>query len=352
MRRLLRDVPAGTPVESWPEQTGLRGNAQAQRLRRDLERRRRRAGQLAVELERQWPLGLHMHPSRAQHRDLAVPEVRAAVEAREVEREVELADVAPDETSSRPSSGSAWGQMRIPPPNARPFAQITLLATSSSGGASSTWTRNGTLRQAANVATVANRNDGVPPRRLDVRSARSATAPVSPQEPMLMYQREPSPPPCWNVHGRGRSCACARRAAARARVRPLGDAVGADRVAAGAEGRMASSGPAGPLGARPLTTSLTVPSPPSATTSSRPSCAALAASSVACPGPSVKTASSSSPRCRARSSRPGQRRPAAPFCAAGLTMTSARAVSSWPSRGPRGSPARSCAPPPPGAQRR
>ena len=89
--------------------------------------------------------------------------------------------------------------MRMPPPNARPFAQITLLATSSSGGSSSTWTRNETLRQAANVATVANRNDGVPPRRLDVRSARSATAPVRPQEPMLMYQREPSPPAVRNV---------------------------------------------------------------------------------------------------------------------------------------------------------
>ena len=89
--------------------------------------------------------------------------------------------------------------MRMPPPNARPLAQITLLATSSSGGSSSTCTRNGTLRQAANVATVAYRNDGVPPSRLDVRSARSATAPVSPHEPMLMYQREPSPEAARNV---------------------------------------------------------------------------------------------------------------------------------------------------------
>ena len=87
----------------------------------------------------------------------------------------------------------------MPPPKARPFAQITLLATSSSGSASSTVTRNGTLRQAANVATVAYRNEGVPPRRLDVRSARSATAPVSPHEPMLMYQREPSPAAARNV---------------------------------------------------------------------------------------------------------------------------------------------------------
>ena len=96
-------------------------------------------------------------------------------------------------TSSRPSSGSACGQTLIPPPNSRPFAQMTLLATSSTGSESSIWTRNGTLRQAANVATVAYRNEGVPPRRLDVRSARSATAPVRPHEPMLMYQREPSP---------------------------------------------------------------------------------------------------------------------------------------------------------------
>ena len=42
-------------------------------------------------------VGLDVHAPRAQHRHLAVPEVRAAVEAREVEREVELADVAPDE---------------------------------------------------------------------------------------------------------------------------------------------------------------------------------------------------------------------------------------------------------------
>ncbi len=87
----------------------------------------------------------------------------------------------------------------MPPPNARPFAQITLLATSSSGGSSSTSTRNGTLRQAANVETVAKRNAGVPPSRFDVRSARAATAPVRPHEPMLMYQREPSPAGVRNV---------------------------------------------------------------------------------------------------------------------------------------------------------
>ena len=49
------------------------------------------------------------------------------------------------------------------------------------------------------MATVANRNDGVPPSRFEVRSARSATAPVSPQEPMLMYQRVPSPDAVQNV---------------------------------------------------------------------------------------------------------------------------------------------------------
>ena len=79
------------------------------------------------------------------------------------------------------------------------MAQITLLASSSSGGSSSTWTLNGTLCHAANVATVAYRNEGVPPSRFEVRSARSATAPVRPHEPMLMYQREPSPEGVRNV---------------------------------------------------------------------------------------------------------------------------------------------------------
>ena len=132
----------------------------------------------------------------------------------------------------------------MPPPNARPFAQMTLLATSSSGGSSSTWTRNGTLRQAANVATVAYRNEGVPPRRLDVRSARSATAPVSPHEPMLMYQREPSPEAV--PERRPAEVDRARPAAAQQlerALRLLRDAVGADRVAPGAERQDRELGP-------------------------------------------------------------------------------------------------------------
>ncbi len=47
--------------------------------------------------------------------------------------------------------------------------------------------------------------------------------------------------------------------------------------------------------AKPLTTSLSVPSPPQAITSCRPSRAAFCAISVACPGPVVSASSASIP---------------------------------------------------------
>src|SRR5690242_16182867 len=71
--------------------------------------------------------------------------------------------------------------------------------------------------------------------------------------------------------------------------------------------------------ASPWTTSLTVPSPPTATTSLAPSSTARAASSPSCPARSERTASPVSPRVAARSASPGQRRPTDPPSAAGLT---------------------------------
>ena len=149
--------PARRSRSSPDERAGpstLGRHAQAERLQHDLEGSGGHAGQLAVELERRCAIRLDVHTPRAQDRDLAVPEVHAAVEPREVERQVELAHVAPDEHVEPAVVGLGLRQMRIPPPNARPLAQITLLATSSRGGWSSTCTRNETLRQAANVATV------------------------------------------------------------------------------------------------------------------------------------------------------------------------------------------------------
>src|SRR4051812_23791782 len=171
-------------------------------------------------------------------------------------------------TSSRPSSGSACGQTLIPPPNSRPLAQITLLATSSSGGSSSTWTLNGTLCQAANVATVAYRNEGVPPSRFDVPSARAAAAPGRKggegrvQEgggPAERFRRSlracgdgAGQPARADVDVPARALPGGRAERRAAEVdgagapaaeelervlRPLGDAVGADRVAPRAEGQ-------------------------------------------------------------------------------------------------------------------
>src|SRR5262245_41417999 len=75
--------------------------------------------------------------------------------------------------------------------------------------------------------------------------------------------------------------------------------------------------------AMPLTTSWTVPSPPT-TTSRSASAAALRASSVRWPGRSERSASPLRPRAAARWASSGQRRPAAPFSAAGLTRNVTR----------------------------
>src|SRR4051794_25651837 len=81
-------------------------------------------------------------------------------------------------------------------------------------------------------------------------------------------------------------------------------------------GMIASSGPT--TSAIPLTTSFTVPSPPTATSSSY-SCAARAASSVISPGLVDSSTSPFSPSRPARCASSGQRRPVEPAAEAGLT---------------------------------
>src|SRR5689334_23498073 len=71
--------------------------------------------------------------------------------------------------------------------------------------------------------------------------------------------------------------------------------------------------------ASPWTTSLTVPSPPTATTRLAPLSTARAASSPSWPGLSESSAAPLRPSCAARWARSGQRRPTAPPSAAGLT---------------------------------
>src|SRR5712691_9008056 len=87
-------------------------------------------------------------------------------------------------------------------------------------------------------------------------------------------------------------------------------------------GITASSAPS--VSARPLTTSLTVPSPPTATSSSAPPAAASRASSRRCSGCSEKSASPPSPSAAARRASSGQPRPVAPPAEAGLTRKTVR----------------------------
>src|SRR5262249_3872604 len=69
----------------------------------------------------------------------------------------------------------------------------------------------------------------------------------------------------------------------------------------------------------PLTTSLSVPSPPTETSRSAPSRAARSASSISWRGCSERYVSPSSPSCAARCASCGQRFPVAPLPDAGLT---------------------------------
>src|SRR5689334_18918682 len=88
-------------------------------------------------------------------------------------------------------------------------------------------------------------------------------------------------------------------------------------------GIVASSG-LPPARTTPFTTSFSVPSPPTATTSSAPSRTACSASSVSCPGRSEKSVSPARPSASARRASSGQRLPVAPPADAGLTRKTAR----------------------------
>ena len=81
-----------------------------------------------------------------------------------------------------------------------------------------------------------------------------------------------------------------------------------------------------PARTSPLTTSFSVPSPPTATTRVVPSRADSSASSISWPGRSEKRVSPSSPRCAARFASEGQRFPAPPLPEAGLTRKTVSAL--------------------------
>jgi hypothetical protein len=82
-------------------------------------------------------------------------------------------------TSKRPSSGSASGQMIIPPPNVFPFATTTscMWPTRLSP---STVTRSSEFCHFAKTAKVAQRYEILPPRAFVVSFARWAIAPLMP----------------------------------------------------------------------------------------------------------------------------------------------------------------------------
>src|SRR4051794_29021268 len=72
----------------------LARDAHAQRAGHDLEASRRRPDLLAVELDRQTPLGVDGDGTRAQQLDLGVREIRTLVDLRRRGDEVALRDVA------------------------------------------------------------------------------------------------------------------------------------------------------------------------------------------------------------------------------------------------------------------
>ena len=71
----------------------------------------------------------------------------------------------------------------------------------------------------------------------------------------------------------------------------------------------------------PFTVSCTVPSPPTATTAGQPSRAAASASSAACPRRAVCTTVCAAPARAISASTSARTRAAAPFPAAGFTIT-------------------------------
>src|SRR4051794_23031106 len=81
-----------------------------------------------------------------------------------------------------------------------------------------------------------------------------------------------------------------------------------------------------PRPATPLTTSLSVPSPPTATTSVAPPSTAPRANSIRWPGRSESNVSPCRPSADARRASSGQRLPVAPFADAGLTRNAVVAL--------------------------
>ena len=218
----------------------------------------------------------------------------------------------------------------MPPPNQRPFAQMTLFATTRRS-APSRRIENSTLCQLANARAVAQRKAGVPPRRFAEAFARRATSPVSPQLPTLQKSRDagaPSAPvklaqPTSIVRSRPAtmtSRACAGRfgiAYVRTKSQPVPRSITPRRGRSAAEPSTAAS---------PFATSFRVPSPPTRRRApGRPR--RPPRDLLAWPGPSVSRASTSSPRARASRATCGQPRPVAPPSEAGLTTNTARATS-------------------------
>ena len=96
-------------------------------------------------------------------------------------------------------------------------------------------------------------------------------------------------------------------------------------VPRGTSARQASAGTPPAAWKKPLTTSLRVPSPPTATMRRNPSPSASAVRVAACIGWSVKACSALSPMARSTSARiSGQRRPVAPPALSGLTTRKVR----------------------------
>jgi len=187
---------------------------------------------------------------------------------------------------------------------------------------SSTSTETWAFLHRAKTASVAQRNDALPPRALEVELARMATAPLMPALAMLAKKEVFSEPS--QARYKTRPASIDRANPSRATAIASSSLAGIPKVRTKSvpvpRGMTASSTslPA-PTCRRPFTASLTVPSPPTTTIFVAPIPAARSATFAIPPGPSLKSVSPSSPAAAARWAISGQTLRVEPFAEAGLT---------------------------------
>ena len=233
----------------------------------------------------------------------------------------------------RPSSSFASGATIIPPPKQRPFAITNDVTAPSCIGPPSSDQRTGMSFQPTSARREASAKVSFPPSSLVLELAiRTASAPTPASATLMKYRAagrpfesrrsmRPTSTALASPFSRG---AQLRKSPISPTVRRRSPPVPRGRMPSAAPARTArGASPGRGSSKNPLTTSLMVPSPPTATTSSAPSRSARRASSAACMGRSVNAwaCSPTAPRTAAWIS--SKCRPVAPFAERGLTMTNA-----------------------------